>query len=244
MQHTEEKPMSDQTPATATTSRLTATDLQYSYGKSAALRGISLTIEPHEIVTISGPSGCGKSTLLLNLAGVLTPDSGTVTYGERPVSKASETERSRMRRSIFGILFQFGQLVNELSAEDNIALPLLLAGRSRPAARQAASEWLERLRLTELRDQKPTNMSGGQMQRVAICRAMVTRPEVLFADEPTGALDALASEQVMSEVVRVARDQGTTLVIVTHDPKVAAYGTREIRMIDGALDAHHTQSSR
>jgi len=214
---------------------LTARSVVYSYGPTPALRGANLEIEPGEIVTISGPSGCGKSTLLLNLAGVLTPDLGQVTFGDLDIGAASDGERSRLRRTVFGVLFQFGQLVPELTAGENVALPLLLEGHRRDAARAAALVWLERFGVADFVDEKPARMSGGQMQRVAVARSMVTEPQVLFADEPTGALDALAGDRVMTEIVRVARQAGTTVVLVTHDPKVAAYGDREVRMTDGVL---------
>ena len=216
---------------------ITARSLVYSYDRTPALRGISLEVGRGEILAVTGASGSGKSTLLLCLAGVLAPDAGEVGFGDQPIGTASEAARSRLRRTRFGVLFQFGQLVPELTAVENVALPLLLAGRRRAAAVTAARTWLDRFGVADLAGTRPPDMSGGQSQRVAVARALVTEPEVLFADEPTGALDALAGEQVMAQLVRVAREAGTTVVLVTHDARVAAYGDRELVMRDGTLEA-------
>jgi putative ABC transport system ATP-binding protein len=206
------------------------------YGLSPALRGMSLDVAAGEIVAVSGPSGCGKSTLLYCLSGIFTPDAGDVTYAGRRISTLSERERSTLRRGDFGVLFQFGQLVAELPAVDNVGLPLLLGGATRRAAHTAAMTWLDRLGVAEVASVVPGAMSGGQAQRVALARALVTEPRVLFADEPTGALDTLAGESVLAQIVRVAREQGTAVVLVTHSPTVAAHADREIFMRDGALD--------
>jgi putative ABC transport system ATP-binding protein len=218
------------------TSTLYGRGIVKSYGKTPALRGVTLEVEPGEILAVTGPSGCGKSTLLLCLAGILRPDAGEVGYGDRRIDGWSETARSKLRRGEFGVLFQFGQLVAELPAAENIALPLLLAGVRRREARTAAVSWLERLGIAHLADARPGEMSGGEQQRTALARALVTEPRVLFADEPTGALDSLAGEQVLGQLVRVAREQQTTVVLVTHDPRVAGYGDREIMLRDGMLD--------
>ncbi len=214
---------------------LSARALVVSYGKTPALRGVSMSVRRGEILAVTGPSGSGKSTLLLCLAGILTPDAGEVHFGERCISAESESARSRLRRREFGVLFQFGQLVPELTAAENVALPLLLGGRRRRAAVTAATTWLERFGVADLADVRPPSMSGGQAQRVAVARAMVTEPQVLFADEPTGAMDTLAGEQVMAQLVRVAREGGTTVVLVTHDAAIAAYGDREVLVRDGLL---------
>ncbi|GAA2617792.1 ABC transporter ATP-binding protein [Paractinoplanes durhamensis] len=207
-----------------------------SYGATPALRGVDLAVGAGEIVAVTGPSGCGKSTLLHCLAGILRTDSGTVTYRDQDIGLWSEAARSRLRRTEFGVLFQFGQLVPELTAVENVALPLLLAGSGRREARQVAAEWLDRLGVGELAEQRPGAMSGGQQQRCATARALVTQPRVLFADEPTGALDALTGEQVLGEIVRVVREQGTSVVLITHEASVAAYADREIVLRDGVLD--------
>lgn len=189
-----------------------------------------------EIVAVTGPSGCGKSTLLHCLAGILRPDAGEVTWRGARIDTWSEAARSRLRRTEFGVLFQFGQLVAELTAAENVALPLLLAGTGRREARTAALTWLERLGVAEVADVRPGEMSGGQQQRCATARALVTEPRMLFADEPTGALDTLAGEQVLTRLVRLAREQRTTVVLVTHEPRIAAYADREVMLRDGLVD--------
>lgn len=196
-----------------------------------------------ELVAVTGPSGSGKSTLLLCLAGILRPDSGQVWFDGERVDTASEADRARLRRTRFGVLFQFGQLVPELTAEENVALPLLLAGVRRRPALTAARTWLERFGVDELGSVRPTEMSGGQAQRVAVARALVTEPEVLFADEPTGALDTLSGERVLHQLTRVAREAGTTVLLVTHDATVAAYADREVVVRDGMLNGDSGASS-
>lgn len=207
-----------------------------SYGVTPALRGVSLTVEPGEIVAVTGASGSGKSSLLLCMAGVLVPAAGEVWFDGISLGAESERARSILRRSRFGVLFQFGQLVPELTAEENVGLPLMLNGSGRRAAISVAREWLERFGVAEQASRRPPEMSGGQSQRVAVARAMVTSPDVLFADEPTGALDTLTGERVMTELVGVARELGTTVVLVTHDARVAAWADREVRIRDGMID--------
>ncbi len=215
---------------------LRARSLVYSYGSTPALRGVTIEIAPGEILAVGGPSGSGKSTLLLCLAGIIRPDAGTISYNADVISDADEATRSRLRRTDFGVLFQFGQLVPELTAVENVALPLLLGGRGRRGSRAAAMTWMDRFEVGDLADNRPSEMSGGQQQRVAVARAMVTEPTVLFADEPTGALDRLAGEKVLTQLTRVARESGTTVLLVTHDARVAAYGDREVVVRDGVLD--------
>ncbi|WP_374538800.1 ABC transporter ATP-binding protein [Micromonospora aurantiaca (nom. illeg.)] len=206
------------------------------YGHNLALRGVTLDVAEGEIVAVTGPSGCGKSTLLHCLAGILRPDAGQVTWRGERIDTWSEAARSRLRRTEFGVLFQFGQLVAELTAAENVALPLLLAGTGRRAARTAALSWLDRLGVADVADARPGEMSGGQQQRCALSRALVTEPRVIFADEPTGALDTLAGEQVLTQLVRLAREQRTTVVLVTHEPRIAAYADREVSLRDGMVD--------
>lgn len=208
-----------------------------SYGRTPALRRVDLDVARGEFVAVTGPSGCGKSTLLHCLAGILRPDAGEVHYRDRRLDDRSEDDRSRLRRTEFGVLFQFGQLVAELTAAENVALPLLLGGTGRREARTAAMTWLERLGVADVADVPPGEMSGGQQQRCAAARALVTAPRVLFADEPTGALDTLAGERLLAELGRAARDQETTVVLVTHEPRVAAYADREIVLRDGEVDS-------
>ncbi|MEV4753559.1 ABC transporter ATP-binding protein [Micromonospora sp. NPDC049559] len=221
---------------TEPTTLLRAHGVVRSYGRTPALRGVDLTVAQGEILAITGPSGCGKSTLLHCLAGILTPDEGEIYYGAHRLDTWSERARSRLRRTEFGVLFQFGQLVPELTGAENVALPLLLAGTGRRVARTAALEGLDRLGVAELADQRPGEMSGGQQQRCALARALVTEPRVLFTDEPTGALDSLAGEQVLGELVRLARERGTTVLLVTHDVRVAGYADRELELRDGLVD--------
>ncbi|MGK5497228.1 ABC transporter ATP-binding protein [Streptomyces sp. URMC 125] len=215
---------------------LQARGLVRSYGPTPALRGVDLEVAEGEILAVTGPSGCGKSTLLHCLAGILRPDEGEVLYGGQRLDTLSEADRSRLRRTAFGVLFQFGQLVAELSAAENVALPLLLAGKGRREARAAALEWLERLDAADVADARPGEMSGGQQQRCAAARALVTGPKVLFADEPTGALDALAGERLLGQLTRVAHERRTSVVLVTHDASVAAYADREVALRDGTVD--------
>ena len=220
---------------TRSTPLIEALDLTKTYGATQALRCASLRLDPGEILAVTGPSGSGKSTLLHCLSGIVRPDSGSVRYGGEQLDQASETRRSELRRSEFGVVFQFGQLVGELTALDNVALPLLLAGASRKAAQEGAGEWLERFGVRGQAGLRPGEMSGGQAQRVALARAMVTRPRAVFADEPTGALDSLAGEQVMTALVHAARESSTAVLLITHDAQVAAYADREAQVRDGVV---------
>jgi putative ABC transport system ATP-binding protein len=165
----------------------------------------------------------------------LRPDTGEVHFDGRRIDGLSETERSALRRDRFGFVFQFGQLVPELTAEENVALPLLLRGTRRAEALDAAQDWFVRLELDGLQRRRSGELSGGQAQRIALARGLVGRPDVLFADEPTGALDSLTGEHVMELLVGAARDNGTTVVLVTHEPRVAAYADREVMVRDGRV---------
>jgi putative ABC transport system ATP-binding protein len=212
-----------------------ARDVVLSFGETPALRGASLAAAPGEILAVMGPSGSGKSTLLHCLAGILVPASGEVWFDGRRVDALNETQRSALRRDRFGFVFQFGQLVPELTAEENVALPLLLAGTRRPAAIRQARGWFERLGLGGLEQRRSGELSGGQAQRVALARGLVTGPQVIFADEPTGALDSVTGEQVMDLLVDTARAEGATVILVTHEPRVAAYADREAIVRDGRV---------
>ncbi|MFG1623833.1 ABC transporter ATP-binding protein [Kribbella sp. NPDC049227] len=209
--------------------------VEYAYRRDVALRGVSLRVDPGEIVAVTGPSGCGKSTLLHCAAGILRPQAGTVELAGRNLAELSEAERTRVRRTQVGIVLQFGQLVPDLSLKDNVALPLLLEGHDAAAARRAALGWLERVGVAADSEALPSELSGGQNQRAAVARALVTGPAVVFADEPTGSLDSRAGEQMMELLVASARDGGAALVIVTHDNLVAAYADREVRLRDGVV---------
>ena len=206
-----------------------------SFGQTPALQDASLAIAAGEVLAVMGPSGSGKSTLLHCLAGIFTPDSGEVYFDGARLDTLSDAERTRLRRTAFGFVFQFGQLVPELTAADNIALPLLLGRTGRKEAYQRAAQWLDRLELGELGARRTGELSGGQAQRVAIARALVTRPKVVFADEPTGALDSLTGEKVMELLVGLSRAEGATVVVVTHDARVAACADREVIVRDGKV---------
>ncbi len=211
-------------------------DLHKAYGTTPALAGVSLSIDTGEVLAIMGPSGSGKSTLLHCLAGIITPDSGQVIYDGQRIDCLGDDKRSVLRRTAFGFVFQFGQLVPELTALDNVALPLLLGGVKRREGYDRATQWLMRVGLdNDHHHQLPGHLSGGQAQRVTIARAMAVEPAVLFADEPTGALDSLASQQIMELLVGVAQQAQTSIVMVTHEPSIAAYADREVVVRDGRL---------
>ncbi|MFF8288076.1 ABC transporter ATP-binding protein [Streptomyces sp. NPDC016309] len=214
---------------------LEATGVGKAYGPTPALVGVDLAVRPGEIVAVMGPSGSGKSTLLHCLAGIVRPDTGTITYDGRELTTLSDSRRSALRRGDFGFVFQFGQLVPELTCAENVALPLRLAGGRRKPAERTALEWLERLEASDVAGKRPGEVSGGQAQRVAVARALVTAPRVVFADEPTGALDSLNGERVMGLLGDAARDTGAAVVLVTHETRVAAYSDREVVLRDGRV---------
>jgi len=215
------------------TAVLEGVGLHRSFGTTSALRGADIAVVAGEVLAIMGPSGSGKSTLLHCLAGILRPDDGEVRFDCRRIDDLNEHDRTELRRRHFGFLFQFGQLVPELPVIENVALPLLLAGVKRRDALADADRWFARLDIDGLQHRRAGEMSGGQAQRVALARALVTEPKVLFADEPTGSLDSLAGERVMDLLVDTARARGTTVVLVTHEPRVAAYADREVVVRDG-----------
>jgi putative ABC transport system ATP-binding protein len=223
---------------------LVAADLHKSYGPTAALAGASVTIRAGEIVAVMGPSGSGKSTLLHCLAGIVRPDSGTITYAERDLTTMSDVDRSALRRSDFGFIFQFGQLVPELTCVENVALPLRLAGVRRREAEAKARSWLTELEVADVAQKLPGTVSGGQGQRVAVARSLVTGARVIFADEPTGALDSLNGEKVLLLLTKAARETGAAVVLVTHEARVAAYADREIVVRDGVVYDRAAQMER
>jgi putative ABC transport system ATP-binding protein len=223
---------------------LTGHSLLKAHGPTPALRGASVELRAGEILAVTGASGSGKSTLLHCLAGIVRPDSGTVEYAGERLDTLPEARLSLLRRTEFGVVFQFGQLIPELTAADNVALPLLLAGTPRHQARERAGEWLERFGVLGQQTLRPGQLSGGQAQRVALARALVTGPKVVFADEPTGALDSLAAEQVMTALVHTARESGTAVLLVTHDAQVAAYADREVSLRDGAFEGQSAEVAR
>jgi len=212
-----------------------ARDVVKSFGQTTALRGASVAVSPGEICAIMGPSGSGKSTLLHCLAGIFTPDRGEVWFDGQRLNTLGEDERTRLRRTAFGFVFQFGQLVPELTAADNIALPMLLNRVSRRAAYKSAGLWLDKLGLGDKGGRRTGELSGGEAQRVAIARALGLGPTLIFADEPTGSLDSLTGEKVMDLLVGLAREGNTTVVLVTHDARVAAYADRVVLVRDGVV---------
>jgi putative ABC transport system ATP-binding protein len=212
---------------------LLAAGVRKAYGRTVALDGAELTVRAGEVVAVMGPSGSGKSTLLHCLAGIVRADAGEVRYRGRDLTAMSDGERSALRRSDFGFVFQFGRLVPELTCLENVAIPLRLAGERRRAAEAKAAAWLERLEVGDCAGQRPGEVSGGQGQRVAVARALVAGPRVVFADEPTGALDSLNGERVMRLLTEAAHETGAAVVLVTHEPRVAAYSDREIVVRDG-----------
>ena len=235
-----------------------ARGLEMSFGRTHALRGVDLDLLAGEVLAVTGPSGSGKSTLLHVMAGVLVPDAGSVSYhgGKSPgggatdvaediavnIAVLDEAARSRLRLNEFGFIFQFGQLLPDLSALDNVTIPLLLAGAPRRRALAQAREALGELGLSEHLDKRPTQLSGGQAQRAAVARALVTGPRILFADEPTGSLDSLAAERTMEVLLASVRSRGASLVIITHDARVAAYADREVTVRDGRVGPGATRA--
>ncbi len=205
------------------------------YGDVHALAGVNIDIKHGEQVAIMGPSGSGKSTMLHVLSGILQPDEGQVELGELSISSMSDAKRSQLRRSKLGFVFQDGHLVPELTARENVAFPLLLNGVSRRKALKTAETWLERLGVRSQAAKRPGEMSGGQAQRVAIARALVHDPAILFADEPTGALDQATGHEVMQLLTATAKMNGTTLVVITHDTQVASWCQRLVEIRDGLI---------
>lgn len=216
---------------------ITASGLHKSFGETHALRGIDLTVERGEVLAVMGPSGSGKSTLIHCMAGVLTPDAGTVTLDGVELTALGADARARLRLERIGFVFQFGQLLPDLTAVDNVALPLLMNRVSRKEANARALEQLELLGLVDQARKVPGEMSGGQAQRVAIARALATRPAVIFADEPTGSLDSVSAENVLTQMLTAVREAGTSVVLITHDPRTAAHADREVIVRDGRLSA-------
>ncbi len=223
------------TPVAAGGTLIEARDVRKSFGQTPALRGASVAVSRGEILAIMGPSGSGKSTLLHCLAGIFAPDSGEVWFDGSRMDALDEAARTKLRRTAFGFVFQFGQLVPELTAADNVAMPLLLNRVRRRTAYQTADTWLDKLGIGDKGGRRTGELSGGEAQRVAIARALAIAPKLIFADEPTGSLDSLTGEKVMDLPVGLAREQGATVIIVTHDARVAAYADRVVMVRDGLI---------
>ena len=218
---------------------ISARNLHKSYGNNPVLRNVSLDIYPGESVAIMGPSGSGKTTLLHALSGIIKLDAGSVLFnsptGQVAVESLSERERTSLRASSFGFVFQQGLLVPELTAEENVSLAAMIAGVPRQQARAISADLLNRLGLGQMLDRRMGEMSGGQAQRVAIARSQVNGAPVTFADEPTGALDSKTAREVMALLLTMIPQQGKTLLVVTHDPNVAAACSRVVYLQDGQI---------
>ena len=199
----------------------------------AVLRNVSFSVQPGEFVAITGPSGSGKTTLLGLLAGLDTPSGGRVILDGAEMSSMSEDDRARIRSAKVGFVFQSFQLISTLTAAENVQVPLELRGES--GAERRAADLLERVGLGERATHFPTQLSGGEQQRVAIARAFSNQPSILFADEPTGNLDAASGERVVALLEELNHESGSTVVIVTHDATLAARARRQIRLADGVV---------
>ncbi|MFE7406873.1 ABC transporter ATP-binding protein [Isoptericola sp. NPDC057559] len=209
--------------------------LRHAYGATPVLGGVDLALEPGEVVALLGPSGSGKSTLLHLLAGLLRPDAGEVWLAGERFDPLSERRRSDLRLRQMGFVFQLGDLVPELTIAENVELPLRLTGVRATSARAQALAMLDRLGVSEHAHKRVSEVSGGQAQRGAVARALVHRPPVVLADEPTGSLDTTTGELVLEALVDAATAQGTAVLLVTHELRVAAWAHRDVLLRDGSV---------
>ncbi len=214
-----------------------ARDLTLSYGNTPALQGCSIAIGHGERVAMMGPSGSGKSSLLHCLAGVLVPTTGSVTVAGQRLEKLSDAQRSRLRLAHMGVVFQFGDLVPELTLRENVMLPAQLLGMRAGEARDRATELLERLQIGAVADRRAGAVAGGQAQRAAVARALVHGPDIVLADEPTGSLDTISAEVVLDALVDLTTRSGASLLVVTHDHQVASHLDRLVTLRDGIVMA-------
>lgn len=218
---------------------VTANNLTKIYGSGdlavLALNKVSLQVEPGEFVAVMGPSGCGKSTLLHLLGGLDRPTEGCVIINGHDLSDLPDDELTRLRRTQIGFIFQFFNLIPVLNAVENAALPLMLDGVRPAEARARAVTWLERVGLADRLSHRPDQLSGGEQQRVAIARALTAEPALILADEPTGNLDTAASDEIAALLQQVAGEWGRAVIMVTHDPRIAAYADRILFLKDGAI---------
>jgi putative ABC transport system ATP-binding protein len=214
-------------------------ELCKTYGESSAvvtaLNSVNLSIEKGQFVAVMGPSGCGKSTLLHLIGGLDRPTSGSVFIDGKDISKMKDDALTELRRRQMGFVFQFFNLIPVLSAEENAALPLILDGIKPDIARSRAAKWLELNQMGDRLTHRPDQLSGGQQQRVAIARAMVSEPLMLLADEPTGNLDSRSSDEIASLLRQAVTEWGQTVLMVTHDPRIAAYADRIVFLKDGRV---------
>ncbi|MFS0703954.1 ABC transporter ATP-binding protein [Cellulomonas sp. 179-A 9B4 NHS] len=218
------------------TAVLAGTGLTLGLGGAEVLRGVEMFLGAGEVVALTGPSGSGKSTLLHVLSGLLRPDAGTVTLAGERVDHLPDAVRSDLRLRRFGFVLQFGDLVPELTVVENVELPLRLTGVRHREARARAAALLDELDVAHVAHRRVSEVSGGQAQRAAVARALVHEPAVVLADEPTGALDTVTGERVLEALVRAAETRGTAVLLVTHEARVAAWGSREVRLRDGRVE--------
>lgn len=219
---------------------LGARDVHLSYGSTRALVGANFSLEAGEIVALTGRSGSGKSSLLYVLAGIVPPTSGDVWFDRLYFATLDDDALSALRRRDFGFVFQFGELVPELTIFENVSLPLRLLGHSSREVKVPVLEMLDRLDIEGEKDKRPSQVSGGQAQRAAVARALIHQPKVVFADEPTGSLDSENAEIVLHEFVSLARSKNAAVIIVTHEPSVAAVADRQMVLRDGVVYAATT----
>ena len=210
--------------------------------KVHALRGVSLKVKRGEMVAIMGPSGCGKTTLLNNLSGLDDFDEGSVTINGQDITRMPDDKKTEFRAKDMGFVFQTYNLLPVLSSVENVELPLIVSGTKPKVAREMALASLDKVNLRDWANQRPSQLSGGQRQRVTIARALVNRPSIMWADEPTGALDSKTATEIMDLIVELNQTANQTCVIVTHDPKVAARCHRTIHMADGLIEREDTQA--
>ncbi len=226
---------------------LEAKNLRKNYARGdqvvEALRGVSITINKGEFASIMGPSGSGKSTLMHLIGGLDRPTDGSIILNGQAIEKYSDSELSKFRRRHLGFIFQFFNLLPTLTALENVALPLLLDGKPMSEIAPRAKELLDVMNLKERMDHRPDQLSGGQMQRVAIARALITNPLLILADEPTGNLDSKTGVSVLELLARIVKEQGQTVLMVTHDFKAASYGTRLVTFKDGSILSDGAPSS-
>jgi len=209
-----------------------------------ALDHVNLEVNAGEFVAVMGPSGCGKSTLLHLMGGLDRPSDGRVIIDGQPIEDLSDDALTRLRRQKIGFVFQFYNLIPMLNATENAALPILLDGGNPAQAKARAADWLKKMGLGDRLDSRPDQLSGGQQQRVAIARALVAEPQLVLADEPTGNLDSHASDEIAALLRQVADAWGRAVVMVTHDPHIAAYADRILFLKDGAIVAEKRPEAR
>ena len=217
-------------------------DVTKSFDRLQVLKGIDLTVERGEIISIVGPSGAGKTTLLQIMGSLDRPDSGTVSYDGTDIFSMSEKQKASFRNANIGFVFQFHQLLPEFTIAENVAMPALIGGMSRTKALARAKELLDYLGLGDRISHKPSQLSGGERQRGAVARALVNSPDVVLADEPSGSLDSVNRQELHRLVFELRRDMGQTFVIVTHDESLAAMADRTIAMHDGRITEIVTRS--